>query len=72
MADIKKSLGLRIRQLRMAKGLTQEQLADLSGISRQYIGDVERGERNIAIVNIEKIARALGVTLRELFDFENE
>jgi transcriptional regulator with XRE-family HTH domain len=72
MADIKKSLGLRIRQLRMSKGLTQEQLADLSGISRQYIGDVERGERNIAIVNIEKIARALGVTLRELFDFENE
>lgn len=70
MGDIKRSLGLRIRQLRMSKGLTQEQLADLSGISRQYIGDVERGERNIAIVNIEKIARALGVTLSELFDFE--
>lgn len=69
MADIKKSLGLRIRHLRMAKGLTQEQLAHLSGISRQYIGDVERGERNIAIVNIEKIARALGCTLSELFDF---
>jgi len=69
MADIKKSLGLRIRRLRLSKGLTQEQLAHLSGISRQYIGDVERGERNIAIVNIEKIARALGVTLSELFDF---
>jgi len=70
MGDIKRSLGLRIRQLRLAKGLTQEQLAHLSGISRQYIGDVERGERNIAIVNIQKIARALGVTLSELFDFE--
>lgn len=70
MSDIKILLGRRIRQLRNAKNLSQEQLADLSGLSRQYITDVERGTRNIAIVNVEKIAKALEISLSELFDFE--
>ena len=50
--------------------MSQEDLADLSGLSRQYIGDVERGTRNISLVNIEKIANAFEITLSQLFDFK--
>lgn len=68
--SIPKKFGIRIRELRSARGITQEDLADLSGLSRQYIGDVERGVRNISLINIEKIANAFKITLSELFDFE--
>lgn len=70
MSDIKSQLGQRVRELRKSKGLSQEQLAHLSGLSRQYITDVERGARNIAIVNVEKIAKALEIPLSKLFDFK--
>jgi len=70
MSEIKSQLGQRIRELRKTKNLSQEQLAHLSGLSRQYITDVERGTRNIAIVNIEKIAKALEIPLSKLFDFK--
>jgi transcriptional regulator with XRE-family HTH domain len=70
MSDIKSQLGQRVRELRKSKGLSQEQLAHLSGLSRQYIADVERGARNIAIVNVEKIAKALEIPLSKLFDFK--
>ena len=59
-----------MRELRSAKGMTQEKLAELAGLSRQYIGDVERGTRNISLVNIEKIAAALEITLPDLLDFK--
>jgi len=62
--------GLRVRELRFAKGMTQEDLAERSGLSRQYIGDVERGTRNIALVNIEKIAKAFNTRLPELLNFK--
>jgi transcriptional regulator with XRE-family HTH domain len=53
------------------KNLSQEKLADLAGIHRTYIGDVERGTRNIALINMTRIARALGVPLsRIVFDME--
>ena len=68
--NIKEVLGKRIKPLRNELGFSQEELADRAGIDRTYITSVECGKRNISIVNIEKIATALGVTLSKLFDFE--
>jgi len=62
--------GNRIKELRSVKGITQEDLAELSGLSRQYIGDVERGARNISLINIEKIAGAFDISLSELLNFK--
>lgn len=69
--NIKESLGKRIKFLRNEIGISQEELADRAEIDRTYITSVECGKRNISIVNIEKIAKALRVTLSKLFDFEN-
>lgn len=63
---IKRDFGERLRRIRQEKGLSQESLALACGLDRTYIGGVERGERNISLVNIEKIARALGVSSKEL------
>ena len=48
-------------------GVSQEAFADLCGLDRTYVGGIERGERNVALVNLEKIARALELSLSELF-----
>lgn len=56
------SLGARIRDARKMKGLSQEELAFQAGLDRTYISAVERGRRNIAVINLAKIARALGTT----------
>jgi transcriptional regulator with XRE-family HTH domain len=66
-AQIQKAFGERVRELRKKRGLSQEGLALACDLDRTYIGGVERGERNISIVNIHKIAEALGVSKRELF-----
>ncbi len=66
-SSIQKQFGDRIRDLRLEKGLSQEELAFKAGIHRTYLGGIERGERNPALKNIAAIARALGVTLSELF-----
>ena len=56
----KQRFGRRVRQLRLAKGWTQEKLAEHTGLHPTYIGGVERGERNLGLDNLLKIARALG------------
>lgn len=66
--QIKKQFGNRLRNLRKAKGLSQEELALECGLDRTYIGGVERGERNISLINIYKIAEALGISAKKLFD----
>ena len=62
---IKLEFGARIRAIRQQKGLSQEALALACGLDRTYIGGVERGERNISLVNIYRIAAALGISPRE-------
>jgi len=61
-------LGSNIRSLRDAKGLSQEQLALVSNLDRTYIGGVERGERNISILNLCKIASSLNVVVNVLLE----
>ncbi|HYW55782.1 MAG TPA: helix-turn-helix transcriptional regulator [Polaromonas sp.] len=55
------ALGDAIRRTRAAKDLSQEALADLAGLDRSYMGGIERGEHNVAVINLSKIAEALGV-----------
>ena len=69
MAQLRELLGGRIRDLRKASGMTQEDLADKAGLHSTYVGGIERGERNVSIDNIAKIAKGLGVEVIELFRF---
>ncbi len=66
-ADIRERFGFAVKTRREALGLTQEGLADKAGIHRTYLSDVERGTRNLSLVNIERLAKALGLGLSELF-----
>jgi transcriptional regulator with XRE-family HTH domain len=66
--DIRIKIGLRIRELRKAKGLSQEQLALKAEIDRTYMASVENGKRNVAIVNVEKILTALDITFSQFFN----
>lgn len=68
---ITKKIGLAIRQLREAKGISQEELAFRCELHRTYIGSVERGERNISIINIVKISGALGLSSSGLLHHAN-
>lgn len=64
----RKAFGQRLRALRTPLGLSQEQLANLAGMDRTYVGSVERGERNISLDNIWTLADALGVHPRDLIE----
>jgi len=67
-AAAQKQFGSRMRALRQQQGLSQEELAYKCDLDRTYVGSVERGERNISLVNIHLIAVALGVSPKEFFD----
>lgn len=69
--DIRILVGQRVKQLRNRLGISQEELSDIVELDRTYITSVERGKRNVSIVNIEKLANALNVSLAEFFTFEN-
>ena len=60
-----------VREKRESKGLTQEELAFRAGLHRTYIGMIERAEKNITLINIYKIAKALDVKIKELMDFHD-
>lgn len=64
---IKLEFGRRVRELRRRNGLSQEDLALACKLDRSYVGGIERGERNVSLVNIRKIAAALRVPTKELF-----
>ena len=66
--EIKRRFGERVRELRKQKGLSQEMLALVSNLDRTYIGGVERGERNISLINIHKLADALNIPVKDIFD----
>lgn len=67
--DIKQLIGKRVKELRNKLYISQEELADMAGLDRTYITSVECGRRNISIVNIEKLAIALKVSLKDFFNF---
>lgn len=59
--------GERVRQLRKEKGYSQEELSDRADLHRTYIGMIERAEKNLTLTNIEKIAKALGIDIHDIF-----
>lgn len=64
--DILKQFGERVREKRRAQSWSQEELAHHCGLDRTYVGGIERGERNVALRNIQRIADALGTSIAEL------
>lgn len=66
---IEKELGKRVAEMRKAKGLSQEELAERSGYSSEFISLVERGVNAPAVAGLERIARALDVDIKDLFNF---
>jgi transcriptional regulator with XRE-family HTH domain len=67
MTEINKQVGNKIRIFRKKKGWTQEQLAFEADLHRAYIGQIERGEKNIGLQNLEKISKALNIDVKKLF-----
>lgn len=67
MSSILRLFGARVRELRAVKGWSQEELAERCGLHRTYVGGIERGERNLSLENIDRVARALGVSIEEFF-----
>ncbi|AYF93860.1 helix-turn-helix domain-containing protein [Streptococcus koreensis] len=67
MVSIQVNFGVKVRELRQKKCMSQEYFADLCGLHRTYISDVELGKRNISIENIQKVALALEISISDLF-----
>ncbi len=65
--ELTKKFGALVKKLRLERGLSQERLGELCGLHRNYIGAIERAERTPSIVSADKLAKALGTTLSELF-----
>ena len=69
MEGLRIKIGNRIRELRKAQGLTQEELGERANLHNTYIGGIERGERNLSLDSIEKIANGFNIEVKELFTF---
>ena len=66
MDDVKVKFGVKVKQLRISKGYSQEKLAELADLDRTYIPGIENGKRNVSIVVLQKIASAFNLSLSEL------
>ena len=65
--DIRERFGFAVKDRREALGLTQEEFAERAGIHRTYLSDIERGTRNVSLINIERVAQGLSMKISELF-----
>lgn len=70
--NIKINFGQKVKEYRLQKGLSQEAFAHISELDRTYISSIEKGERNVSIVVIEKIANALNIEIAKLFEWKKE
>ena len=70
VGDLQKTVGRKLRAYRLERGLSQEAFADVLGVHRTYMGGVERGERNLTLKSLEKMAEQIGVEARELLETE--
>jgi transcriptional regulator with XRE-family HTH domain len=68
--DFLLAFGQRVRELRRELGISQEELAERSGLHRTYVGGIERGERNVSLVNLVRLARGLGMSASTLLQFD--
>ena len=66
MPDTQVKFGKKLRAARQDQGVSQEKLAELAGLHRTYVSSVERGERNISLLNIERLSKALGLKMADL------
>lgn len=67
--QVLKQFGNKVREERLEKGLSQEELAEKAGVHRTYVGMIERAEKNITLKNIQKVAKALDLPISDLFNF---
>jgi transcriptional regulator with XRE-family HTH domain len=65
--DIRARFGTKVRKLRKQRGWTQAEMADILGLDRSYLAEIEEGKRNVCLMNLEVIANGFGVTLAKLF-----
>ena len=70
--SVRHDFGDRLKILRKQSDISQEQLAHLSGLDRSYVGQVERGERNVSLQNIHRLAKALGKSPADLFENDSQ
>lgn len=68
--EIVNKIGIRINKLRIEQNLSQEKLAEKADLDRTYVSSIERGKRNVSVINLEKISHALGYSLQDFFSNE--
>ena len=68
IGDLQKTVGANLRAYRLERGISQEAFAELMGVHRTYMGGVERGERNLTLKSVERMAERLGVEVEKLLD----